>query len=125
VIGEKQINDQAIQSMAEAVRYVPGFGTTQGEGNRDSLVFRGNASTDNLFIDGMRDDVQYYRDPYNIERIEAFKGPNAMIVLPPTGIRLPPRPASHLDRNDFKRKHHFCNLLFCKDIFGDTIYCHS
>ncbi|MFP1133242.1 TonB-dependent receptor [Asticcacaulis sp. W401b] len=79
VIGEKQINDQAIQSMAEAVRYVPGFGATQGEGNRDGLVFRGNSSTADLFVDGMRDDVQYYRDTYNIERIEAFKGPNAMI----------------------------------------------
>ena len=79
VIGEKQINDQAIQSMADAVRYVPGFGATQGEGNRDGLVFRGNSSTADLFIDGMRDDVQYYRDTYNIERIEAFKGPNAMI----------------------------------------------
>lgn len=79
VISEKQINDQAIQTMAGAVRYVPGFGATQGEGNRDGLVFRGNSSTADLFIDGMRDDVQYYRDTYNIERIEAFKGPNAMI----------------------------------------------
>jgi catecholate siderophore receptor len=79
VIGEKQINDQNIQSMAEAVRYVPGFGATQGEGNRDGLVFRGNSNTADLFVDGIRDDVQYYRDTYNIERIEAFKGPNAMI----------------------------------------------
>jgi len=79
VIGEKQISDQSIQSMADAVRYVPGFGTNQGEGNRDGLVFRGNSSTADLFVDGLRDDVQYYRDTYNIERIEAFKGPNAMI----------------------------------------------
>ena len=27
----------------------------------------------------MRDDVQYYRDLYNVERIEALKGPNSMI----------------------------------------------
>ena len=27
----------------------------------------------------MRDDVQYYRDFYNIERVEAVKGPNAMV----------------------------------------------
>lgn len=79
VVSQGQIRDQAIQSMADAVRYVPGIGATQGEGNRDGLVFRGNSSTADLFIDGMRDDVQYYRDTYNIERIEAFKGPNAMI----------------------------------------------
>ncbi len=79
VIGQQQIRDLAIQSMSDAVRYVPGIGITQGEGNRDGLVFRGNSSTADLFIDGIRDDVQYYRDTYNIERIEAFKGPNAMI----------------------------------------------
>ncbi len=79
VISQQQIRDQAIQSMADAVRYVPGIGITQGEGNRDGLVFRGNSSTADLFIDGMRDDVQYFRDTYNIDRIEAFKGPNAMI----------------------------------------------
>lgn len=79
VIGEKQISDQSIQSMAEAVRYVPGVGISQGEGNRDTLVFRGNTASADLFVDGVRDDVQYYRDTYNIERIEVFKGPNAMI----------------------------------------------
>jgi len=79
VISQQQIRDQAIQGMADAVRYVPGIGITQGEGNRDGLVFRGNSSTADLFIDGMRDDVQYFRDTYNIDRIEAFKGPNAMI----------------------------------------------
>ncbi len=79
VIGEKQISDQAIQSMAEAVRYVPGVGVSQGEGNRDTLVFRGNTASADLFVDGVRDDVQYYRDTYNIDRIEVFKGPNAMI----------------------------------------------
>lgn len=79
VITEKQMRDQAVQGMADAVRYVPGIGITQGEGNRDGLVFRGNSSTADFFVDGMRDDVQYYRDTYNIERIEAFKGPNAMI----------------------------------------------
>lgn len=79
VITGQQMRDQAVQGMADAVRYVPGIGITQGEGNRDGLVFRGNSSTADFFVDGMRDDVQYYRDTYNIERIEAFKGPNAMI----------------------------------------------
>ncbi len=30
-------------------------------------------------MDGLRDDVQYFRDLYNVERVEALKGPNAMI----------------------------------------------
>jgi catecholate siderophore receptor len=51
----------------------------QGEGNRDTPIFRGNSSTSDFFVDGVRDDVQYFRDLYNIDRIEALKGPNAMI----------------------------------------------
>ena len=53
--------------------------TGQGEGNRDSVWFRGNQSTSDLFVDGVRDDVQYYRDLYNIDRVEVLMGPNGMI----------------------------------------------
>ena len=66
-------------SMDDVVRYVPGIGYAQGEGNRDTPVFRGNSSTSDFYVDGVRDDVQYYRDVYNVERVEALKGPNAMI----------------------------------------------
>ena len=79
VVTRELIQDQAMQSIADAIRYVPGVVTAQGEGNRDTAVFRGNSSTSDFFIDGMRDDVQYYRDFYNIESVEALKGSNAMI----------------------------------------------
>lgn len=79
VVTRDQISDLSLQSMADVVRYVPGVGFAQGEGNRDTLVFRGNASTADFFTDGLRDDTQYYRDLYNIERVEVLKGPNAMI----------------------------------------------
>ena len=65
--------------MADVVRFMPGVTMAQGEGNRDTPVFRGNASTADFFVDGVRDDVQYFRDVYNVERVEALKGPNAMI----------------------------------------------
>ncbi len=79
VISRQLINDQAMTSIADAIRYVPGIVTAQGEGNRDTAVFRGNSSTGDFYIDGIRDDVQYYRDFYNIDRVEALKGANAMI----------------------------------------------
>ncbi|MGE0667773.1 MAG: TonB-dependent receptor [Sphingomonadales bacterium] len=79
VVNQDQIRDQAIASMADAVRYTPGLGFAQGEGNRDTPVFRGNSSTADFFVDGIRDDVQYFRDVYNVERVEIFRGPNAMI----------------------------------------------
>jgi catecholate siderophore receptor len=79
VITKELMRDQNMQSMADVIRYVPGIVTAQGEGNRDTAVFRGNSSTGDFYIDGIRDDVQYYRDFYNIDSVEALKGSNAMI----------------------------------------------
>ena len=79
VVTKELIRDQNMQSIADALRYVPGIVTAQGEGNRDAAVFRGNASTSDFYVDGVRDDVQYYRDFYNIDSVEFLKGANAMI----------------------------------------------
>lgn len=79
VVTPELMKDQNIKTIAEAVRYVPGVSMAQGEGNRDTPIFRGNASTADLYVDGIRDDVQYYRDTYNIDSIDALKGPNAMV----------------------------------------------
>ena len=73
------IDDQMMRSMADVVQYVPGVQMGQGEGHRDAPTLRGNASTADFYVDGVRDDVQYYRDLYNADRIEILKGPNAMI----------------------------------------------
>ena len=79
VVNRSLIEDQRMTNMSDVVRYVPGIGMAQGEGNRDTPIFRGNSSTSDFFVDGVRDDVQYFRDLYNIDRVEALKGPNAMI----------------------------------------------
>ncbi len=78
VITDRLIKDQAMQGMADLVRYVPGVTMGQGEGHRDAPTLRGNASTADFFVDGVRDDVQYIRDLYNVQRVEVLKGPNAM-----------------------------------------------
>lgn len=79
VVTDKLIADQAMTSLTDTLRYMPGVGIAQGEGNRDTPVMRGNGTTGDFFVDGVRDDVQYIRDTYNVERVEALKGPNAMI----------------------------------------------
>ena len=79
VVPEALIKDQAMQSMADVVRYMPGVNAGQGEGNRDQLTIRGNSTTASFFLDGVRDDAMYFRDLYNIDRVEALKGSNAMI----------------------------------------------
>jgi catecholate siderophore receptor len=78
VIGVDLIRDQSMQNMSDVVRYVPGITMAQGEGHRDAPVIRGNATTADFFVNGVRDDVQYYRDLYNVERVEAVKGANAL-----------------------------------------------
>ncbi len=79
VVSEEQIEDQNLRSIADVLRYVPGATAAQGEGHRDQIVLRGNNSTADFFVDGIRDDVQYYRPLYNLERVEVLRGPNAMI----------------------------------------------
>ncbi len=78
VVTQDQIRDQNITSIGEAIRYTPGITLHQGENNRDQVVIRGNSSNADFFVDGARDDAQYFRDLYNIDRVEVLKGPNAM-----------------------------------------------
>ena len=79
VVSESQIEDQALRSIADVLMYVPGATPGTGEGNRDQITLRGNNTTADFFVNGVRDDVQYFRDLYNAERIEVLRGPNAMI----------------------------------------------
>ena len=78
-VTSQQIEDQQLRSVGDLLLYVPGASYGGGEGNRDQIVLRGNSSTADFFVDGVRDDVQYFRDFYNIDRVEVLKGPNAMI----------------------------------------------
>jgi catecholate siderophore receptor len=79
VVTKQQVQDIGAQRLEDVVRYVPGVVWHQGEGNRDQIVIRGQSSTADFFVNGMRDDAQVFRDLYNAERIEILKGPNAMI----------------------------------------------
>jgi catecholate siderophore receptor len=78
IFSRDRLDDQAILSIGDALRYVPGAFAAQGEGHRDQIVLRGNNSTADFFVDGVRDDAQYFRDFYNIDRLEILKGPNAL-----------------------------------------------
>ena len=79
VVTREQLDDQALQDMGDILRYTPGVSIGQGEGHRDQVTIRGQNTTADFFQDGIRDDVQYFRPLYNIERVEIHKGPNAMI----------------------------------------------
>lgn len=78
VLPKEFIADQNTHSITDITRYVPGIAVHQGEGNRDELVIRGVDSSANFFVNGFRDDVQYFRDLYNVQSIEVLKGPSAL-----------------------------------------------
>ena len=79
VVPAMLMNDQAMQSLADVFRYVPGVLSHQGEGNRDQVILRGNSTTADFYVNGIRDDAQVFRDLYNLERVEVLKGPGGMI----------------------------------------------
>jgi catecholate siderophore receptor len=79
VTSRELVRDQLMLSIGDVMRYTPGISVHQGENNRDQVIIRGNSSSADFFLNGVRDDVQYYRDLYNLDRVEALKGPNAMM----------------------------------------------
>ncbi|MFN3911928.1 TonB-dependent receptor [Hyphomonas sp.] len=85
VITGDLMRDQAMTGVGEALRFVPGVTVAQGEGHRDAPVLRGNTTTADFFVDGVRDDLQYYRDVYNTDRIEVLKGPSGLVFGRGTG----------------------------------------
>lgn len=72
------ISLQDLTSMSGIADYVPGIIAGQGEGHRDDILFRGQKSTADFFVDGVRDDIQYYRPLYNVEQVEVLKGADAL-----------------------------------------------
>jgi catecholate siderophore receptor len=80
-VPEPVIRQQAIQSLSEALRNVPGITMTAAEGGVSaSQIFwlRGFPVAGDLFLDGVRDIGEYNRDLFNIEQVEVLKGPSAL-----------------------------------------------
>jgi catecholate siderophore receptor len=79
VISADQIKAQGLKSVGDIIDYTPGVTNSQGEGHRDAAVIRGIRTTQDFYRDGIRDDVQYYRPLYNVEKVEVLRGPNALV----------------------------------------------
>ena len=78
VMSSEQIKAQGLKSVGDVIDYTPGVINSQGEGHRDAPVIRGVRTTQDLYRDGIRDDVQYYRPLYNVESVEVLRGPDAL-----------------------------------------------
>jgi len=80
VLTEQIISDQGIDSLQQALRNVPGITLAAGEGGTnpgDNLSIRGFDSSQNIYVDGVRDTSVYQRDVYNLEQLEVTLGPSS------------------------------------------------
>lgn len=78
IVTKEFAKDTGAYSVAGALLYVPGVVVQQGEGHRDQITIRGQETNADFFTDGVRDDIQYYRDLYNVEAVEVLKGSAAL-----------------------------------------------
>ena len=81
IINKPLMQSQGVTSLQSAVRSVPGvtLGAAEGGSIGNNIFLNGfNARTD-LYLDGMRDPGQYYRDTFAIEQIEVLMGPSSML----------------------------------------------
>lgn len=79
VVDADKIREQGFANISDILRYTPGASAGQGEGHRDQITLRGQTTTADFFLNGLRDDVQYFRPLYNIDQLEILRGSNAMI----------------------------------------------
>ena len=79
VIADDLLAEQGRRTLRDALRNITGLSFQAGEGNPpgggDSFSIRGFAARDDIYVDGIRDPGNYFRDPFNAERVEVTKGP--------------------------------------------------
>jgi catecholate siderophore receptor len=76
-VDHKELEEQHLTLLQDALRNVPGVTLNSGEGGShgDSINLRGLSIPDSFFLDGVRDIGQYQRDTFNSEAIAVLLGP--------------------------------------------------
>ncbi len=77
VVPQYVMQDQAVSTLRDTVRNVPGISLAAGEAGAqgDNLTIRGFTARNDIFLDGIRDFGSYYRDSFNYEQAEVLEGP--------------------------------------------------
>ena len=79
VLDDEMVKEQGRATLRDSLRNITGISFQAGEGNPpgggDAFSVRGFSARDDIFVDGMRDPGNYFRDPFLAFRIEVTKGP--------------------------------------------------
>jgi catecholate siderophore receptor len=80
-IDNRELAEQHLTAVQDALRNVPGVTLNSGEGGAhgDSVNLRGLSIPDSFFMDGVRDIGQYRRDTFNTEAISVLLGPASAV----------------------------------------------
>ena len=81
IISAKTLQAQAVTSLEDALKNVPGITLNAGEGiaRGDTVNLRGFPAFNDFFLDGIRDAGVYTRDSFDLEALEVLKGPSAIL----------------------------------------------
>ncbi|MGH8612077.1 MAG: TonB-dependent receptor, partial [Gammaproteobacteria bacterium] len=81
VVKKELIRSQSAFSLRDALKNVSGLTIAAGEGGRtgDSITLRGFAANSDTYLDGVKNNGQYFRDTFFLERIEVLKGASSIL----------------------------------------------
>ncbi|MBS0547838.1 MAG: TonB-dependent siderophore receptor [Proteobacteria bacterium] len=81
VITKALMQSQGSTSLTSAISKVPGVTIGAAEGGQigNNINLNGFSARTDLYVDGMRDAAQYYRDTFALEEIEVLMGPSSML----------------------------------------------
>src|SRR5580692_1068887 len=80
-VSQKELAEQNLALVQDALRNVPGITLNSGEGGShgDSVNLRGLSIPDSFFLDGVRDIGQYQRDTFNTDSVAVLLGPASAV----------------------------------------------
>jgi catecholate siderophore receptor len=81
VVNRAVMEAQGATSLADALRSVPGItiGAAEGGSIGNNFNLRGFSARTDLYLDGMRDRGQVYRDVFSLDSVEVLKGASSML----------------------------------------------
>jgi catecholate siderophore receptor len=80
-INRALMQSQGVTTLDQAVRNVPGvtIGSAEGGTIGNNINLNGFSARTDIYLDGMRDRGQYYRDVFALEEIQVLLGPSSML----------------------------------------------
>ncbi|VVD63043.1 TonB-dependent receptor [Pandoraea terrigena] len=81
VIDKAVMQAQGATSFADALRNSPAITLGGAEGGQigNNINLRGFTARTDIYLDGLRDRGQYYRDTFDLDAIEVLEGPSSML----------------------------------------------